>query len=185
MGARMHRVFLPCVCMRDHKINCMFYRPTNDDPLINRAVARFRGPFSHVELSFEDGKASSIMNGGAVFFHNKNYSNPNYTVLTIPVTRDVYDKIQAFCREAANDKVGFCMASMFLSVLPWQIMPARKRATFCSRFVTEALQHGQCPLVEGINPMLTTPTALHDALAQDQTKILDTVPGRLRMDWVV
>lgn len=171
--------------MRDRKINCMFYKPTNTDAWINRLVARFNGPFCHVELSFEDGRASSIMNGETVFFHAKNYSNPNYTVLTIPMTREQYSKVQGFCQDAANRQMGFCMTSMLLSILPWQLVPARKHATFCSRFVTEALQEAQCHLVEGMNPMLTTPTRLHEALAKDQGKMLDTVPGRLRLDWTV
>ena len=166
-------------------LNCMFYKPTARDPLVNRVVAHFNGPFSHVELSFEDGTASSVMHGETVFFHNKNYSNPNYTVVTLAVSAAAYDRVQAFCRAAAQRKVGFCKASMFLSALPVQLMPARADATFCSRLVTEALQAGGVDLVTHFNPMLVTPTMLHDAVARDETKVLGTVPGRLRLPWAV
>jgi hypothetical protein len=44
-------------------IMLMFYKPTPLDPWMNRLVAWLDEPFSHVEIGFHDGYASSIFAG--------------------------------------------------------------------------------------------------------------------------
>jgi len=46
-------------------IQIMFYKPPPNDPFMNRAVAWIDGPYSHVEIGFEDGMASSIYSGNS------------------------------------------------------------------------------------------------------------------------
>lgn len=46
-----------------------FYRPPPGDPLVNRVVAWLDGPYSHVEVGFSDGMASSIFAGDSGLFH--------------------------------------------------------------------------------------------------------------------
>lgn len=173
------------MAMLKRKVNCMFYKPKDDDPLINRIVAYWKGPFSHVELSFEDGVASSIFRGETVFFNPKNYSNPNYTVLSIAIGDKEYERIRGFCEDAHKKTVAFSMVGMIMSLLPWQLLPTSEKHTFCSRFVTEALQAGNVSLVRDLNPSLTSPSRLHEVLSKDESKVLDTVPGRLRLKWTV
>lgn len=167
------------------KINCLFYKPTHDDFWMNRLVAWAKGPFCHVELCFEDGMATSIMNGESVFFHEKRYSNLNYTIVTITLKPDNYNRIYSFCQQATQKRVGFSMLSMTLSVLPWQIVPKQTDHTFCSRYVTEALQSGACEMVKDLNPMLVSPTLLYHCLKKNECNLIDTVPARLKAKLVV
>jgi hypothetical protein len=163
----------------------MFYYPKENDHIMNRLVSYIDGPFCHVELSFEDGVASSIMHGEKVFCHKKNYTNTNYQILSFSLTEQAYQKIRTFCENAARMEVKFCLVSMLCAGLPVQIWFKREKRTFCSRFVTEALQAGNFLHVQGLNPMCVTPSKLHNILNQQNERMLDTVPGRLQKAWAV
>jgi len=169
--------------MKKRKINCLFYYPHEDDHIMNRLVAAFNGPYCHTELAFEDGMATSVLTGQEVFFCKKNYSNPNYKILTCSVTTGQYEKIRNFCENVAQKKTKFSMTSMLLSALPFQIARRDENNTFCSRYVTEALQAGGVENTKKLNPMITTPTSLFKALDSDATRMIDTVPARLQLKW--
>jgi len=169
--------------MTKRKINCLFYYPHEDDHIMNKLVAKIKGPYCHTELAFEDGMATSIMTGQEVFLCRKNYSNPNYKILTCIVTDTQYKKIREFCEKQTEKKTKFSMISMLLSSLPFQIAIKNERYTFCSRYVTEALQAGGVENTKNLNSMITTPTSLFNALDSDSTRVFDTVPGRLGLKW--
>ena len=160
------------------KINFMFYTPPLEDHRMNRAVAWYDPPYSHVEIGFENGVASSICAGETVSMHPRNYMNPNYDVLTLGVSEQAYNSVRAFCARAHENKVGFDNFGMFLSVLPFRFLPAYGDRTFCSRYVTEALQHGDIEHVRGLDSRSVTPSKLHAALSGRGGAIFDTVPGR-------
>lgn len=169
--------------MKKRKINCLFYYPHEDDHIMNKLVAKWNGPYCHTELAFEDGMATSIVTGQEVFLAKKRYSNPNYKILTCSVSDEQYQKIREFCENKTKNKTKFSMVSMLLSSLPFQIVTRNEKYTFCSRYITEALQAGNVENTKNLNPMLTTPSSLFAALDSDTTRIFDTVPSRLELKW--
>lgn len=160
------------------KINVMFYTPPHTDSFLNRAVSWYDPPYSHVELSFEDGHACSIFNGESVFMQQRSYANPNYDVLTIGVSHDSYLKVLTFCKKLHKQKVGFDSWGMFSSVIPFCSQSPRHDATFCSRLVTEALQQASLAALEGENSVKMTPSRLHRLIKVVPDTMLDTVPAR-------
>lgn len=48
---------------KESYIMLMFYQPIKQDPWMNQIVAWLDKPFSHVEIAFDDGFASSIFAG--------------------------------------------------------------------------------------------------------------------------
>eukprot|EP00961_Rhodomonas_salina_P274508 3708946-Rhodomonas_salina.1 len=127
------------------KLNVMFYKPPEGDLLLNRMVAYVDPPYSHVEVCFEDGSATSIFQGETVFVQPRTYSNPNYTIVTLSVSAANYNTTLQHCQAARKAGVGFHSAGMYASLLPVQLVPSREDATFCSRYVTELLQAAGVP----------------------------------------
>eukprot|EP00961_Rhodomonas_salina_P137049 1843677-Rhodomonas_salina.2 len=160
------------------KINVMFYKPPDTDPWLNRLVSWADPPYSHAELCFEDGTAASIFNGETVFLQKRSFANPNYSIVTLTVEQESYAAMLAFCTRSSKERVGFDRLGMFTSLLPLQIAWKRSDVTFCSRFVTEALQVGGVSAVAGLNSMHVTPSRLHAKLTATKTHMLDTVAGR-------
>lgn len=158
--------------------NCLllhFYRPPSDDVFINRAVSWVDGPFSHVEIGWDDGMASSIYAGEQVFMHQRRFANPNYTVVPVQVSGDQADKARKFCCDKANAGIGFDAVGMYTSRLPFVCRKAiallasvasRKRvdSTFCSKYVTEVLQHISMPGFSDFDPSNMSPSSVHRAV---------------------
>jgi hypothetical protein len=160
------------------KINVMFYRPPPSDVFLNQLVALYDPPYSHVELSFEDGMASSIFNGETVFMCARTFSNPNYDIVTVTVSEEGYRRARAFCAHAHRTKVGFDSFGMFAAMLPVQLLAPKHDKTFCSRFVLEALQQAQLPGVHAENSMRMTPSRLYAIVSKQAGLMVDTVPAR-------
>jgi hypothetical protein len=162
----------------------MSYKPQPGDHMLNHLVRFCDGPFSHSEISFEDGMACSVFNGEQVFLEHRTYKNPNYVPVTLLLKQEQYTKVREFCARNARDGVGFDQFGMFASILPVHVSVARKDRTFCSRLVTEALQHGGVACVQHLDPARTTPSGLHAVLAAASPGVIDTVPARCqRLDY--
>eukprot|EP00961_Rhodomonas_salina_P008497 115836-Rhodomonas_salina.1 len=89
------------------KLNVMFYKPPAGDVLLNRMVAFVDPPYSHVELCFEDGSATSIFHGENVFLQPRTYSNPNYTIVTLSIPAANYNIALQHCLAAKKRGVAF------------------------------------------------------------------------------
>lgn len=175
-------------------IRVMFLEAVPNDPFVNRIVSRIDPPYCHVELEFDDNTqgpclASSIFAGETVFFKRRTFSNPNYTTITLHVEDSSYARIVKFCEQKAKGNVQFDSWGMYSSWLAACIPGPLRRClapvcfqtnrTFCSRFVTEALQAGDIPEVRGVDACLMRPSLLHKRLSTSTRKCFSTVPYKM------
>lgn len=172
-------------------IQIMFYKPPPNDPFMNRAVAWIDGPYSHVEIGFEDGMASSIYSGEKVFMHPRTFSNPNYTIISIPVTIDQERMARQFCTDHALRGVDFDGVGMYTARLPWVLRSivgsfvkmGDDSRTFCSKYVVQVMQHIGVKCFEDLNPSTSSPSMVHRVLKNSDImehgeNILGTTPYR-------
>lgn len=168
-------------------LQVMFYKPPPSDPFINRAVAWIDGPFSHVEIGFEDGMASSIYSGERVFMHPRTFSNPNYTIVSIPVTGFQEQKAREFCTDHALKGIEFDGVGMYTARLPGFIRylllngKTSENKTFCSKYVVQVMQHIGVDSFMDMDPSATSPSMVHRVLKDDnliQSDVLGTTPYR-------
>lgn len=174
-------------------IRVMFLSPADNDPWINRLVARIDPPFCHVEIEFDDSStgpclASSIYAGETVFMKRRTFANPNYTTVTLHVDEANYKRIMRFCETEAHDSVGFDETGMYLSwfgpwcpCLSWSCRPATTRRTFCSKHVTQALQAGNVPEVIGLDACRVRPSQLYKILNTSKRRCFSTVPYKMNL----
>lgn len=168
------------------QIYLLFYKPTSDDPFQNRLVARFDGPFCHVEMAFPEriGEepwekqiwGSSIYQDETVFFKQKSYKRDGYVSYAIEVSTAQYHKIKSFCKTQMHNRVPFSKIAMYSAYLPVHIFNVH--GTFCSKHVVSALQHANVDLVMRMNPNITTPSRLYRYL-MSQSPILQVVPSKM------
>lgn len=90
----------------------------------------------------------------------KTFSNPGYVVCSKVVSSEELLKIKNFVLDSHNRCVGFDGTGMYLAALPVSIRSPRPDATFCSRYVTEALQAAGLECVQGLNPSIVSPSKL-------------------------
>ena len=162
---------------KDRVIQVMLYKPPANDPFINRAVAWIDGPFSHVEVGFEDGVASSIYAGETVFMHPRTFSNPNYTTVSLSVTTEQEDNARMFCAQQARRGIEFDGVGMYCARLPAFLRSVISSLrgnggvehTFCSKYVVEVMQHIGIDCFLGIDSSNTSPSMVHRILSTNYT----------------
>jgi hypothetical protein len=164
----------------------LFYKPAPDDPMLNRVVAYFDSPFCHVEMALPmkvGGEpwdrvmmGSSIYQNQTVFFKPKTYERDGYVSFSIEISAAQLYKIKSFCRQHTDNMTPFNVYAMYAAYLPVQILDTN--GTFCSKHVTQALQHANVSLVHGINPALTTPSSLYKRLRASKP-IVQLIPVRM------
>jgi len=161
-----------------------FVRPGGDDPIFNRIVARMcKHGICHAELVFEDNMAFSIFAGQHVFFKPRTLSNPEYELITLSVSHTEYNSAYCFCKQAAENSIGFTDVGMLAAYFQPKWCPCVNTSssltlghTFCSKIVTEALQFAGVQEVEALSPCTTTPSCLYEAVKDSQRKLLCSVP---------
>lgn len=151
-------------------IYLLFYKPSLQDPFQNQLVARFDGPYCHVEMAFADrcGEepwerelwGTSIYQNETVFFKPKTYKREGYFSISIEVTLEQMLKIRKYCQSEAKKQVGFSMSAMYAASLSF-FQLVHTDLTFCSKHITLALQHGGVMEVEGVNASLMSPSKLY------------------------
>ncbi len=190
-----------------YEVLLMFYDPPEGDHLINRAVKSFDGPFSHVELVFPCHRkktqlvvsgqnyqmkqiesntrllyGSSIFQNGTVFFHEKEYQREGYTSIGLRINKNMHDALVFFCQDASARGVKFDYLGMARACLPIVLMPHDPSLTFCSKFVTDALQYAGIEEVTELESRMTTPSALyrHVRTKLRAYSIVTASPAKLR-----
>jgi hypothetical protein len=161
-----------------------FVRPGPRDPVFNRIVARMcRHGICHAELVFEDNMAFSIFAGQQVFFRPRTLSNPDYELVTLSVSHAEYASAYCFCKQAAENAIGFTDVGMLAAYFQPKGCPCINTSsslsvghTFCSKIVTEALQFAGVKEAEALSPCTTTPSCLYEAVRDSQRKLLCSVP---------
>jgi hypothetical protein len=142
--------------------------------------------FMHTECLFHEGDtqySSSLYNGESVCMTEfKQFNNPNYTFMSTSISPEQNQKVVQFCKNAVKEGHRFNQASMFKSLLPFSIAAPAYGDTFCSKYVTEAMQAAGIPAVQGLNADITTPSKLYNVLLQSKSfQVASTVPARYRM----
>lgn len=174
----------------------MFYEPPANDPFINRAVAWLDGPFSHTEVGFTDGMASSIYAGEKVFMHPRRFANPNYTVVSVQVTKEQEELARQFCTDRAQRGIEFDGVGMYTAPLPLfcksivSFFRGSRSAgrTFCSKHVVETFQHIRMDGFMEVDASSMTPSMVHRALGKCTTQVMATTAykrGLLSMNGVM
>ena len=171
------------------QIYLLFYKPSSEDPFLNRFVAYFDGPYSHVEMAFPEKYGdelweremwgTSIYQGETIFFKPKTYQRDGYFSFAIEVSQAQRIKIKEYCRFQADRNVGFSKLGMYMSYLPIQIL--NLEGTFCSKHVSSALVAGQVEGLQHLNPALVTPSSLYRTLLKKsmQSLIVQVIPSRM------
>ncbi len=154
-----------------------------ENPRLNKVVAALSEfKTCHVELVFEDDMAFSIFAGSNVFFKQRSFSNPDYSLISLSISNAEYNSIYNFCQSVVTHDLGFSDMGMVFSYMQPRNCPFYNTApsvqvghTFCSKIVTEALQFAGTPEVEHLIPCTTTPSCLYKVFKDSPRKILSSV----------
>lgn len=170
----------------EYPIQILFRQASNDDPFLNQLTAyvgeSMHGKgFCHTELCIPslspgnningvmgDGNyiSSSIYNGETVTLdHVKTFANPGYVVHTILVDSAQLNMINDFIHDNHERKVSFDQMGMYLATFPMQLNKNTNTKTFCSKYVTQALQRADVKSVSKLNPNIVTPSKLYKVLS--------------------
>jgi len=156
-----------------------FLRPLPDDHIENRLAALLSAHgVCHAELVFDDGTAFSIVQGGTAALRPRTLSNPNYETVTLSVSPAEYAACLRFCRDAEARGLGFDAVGMYLCpVHPGCLHRASLDTgrTFCSKIITEALQHAGVAEADGLLPSATTPSGLYSAVRASHRRMCHSV----------
>ena len=157
-------------------LHLLFYRPCPEDVWINHLVSYMSPPYSHCDIQFEDGVATSIYQDETVYMKPKKFSNLSYERLSLALTDDEYRRVRTFCERAHDHKVQFDPVGMMLT---WLGAPTPPHKTFCSRYVMEALQQTRRPEFARRKPNRMTPSALYGAIVNDGKDFIHVSENRL------
>lgn len=159
-------------------IHLLFYRPDTDDMWLNHVVAFASPPYSHCDIQFEDGMASSIYQNESVYLKMKQFSRTNYERLSITTTDEEYYRIRAFCEKAHASKTRFDTLGMYMSYTPFGGTTPQTK-TFCSRYIAEALMSSGRDEFRTLSPTTTTPSSLHRIITSTGRSFIHIGPNRL------
>ena len=168
-----------------HTLTLAFLRPAHDDDRVSLLAARCsKHGMCHVELVFEDGNAFSIFMEFPLGLRCRTFSNPGYELVSISVSAEEYRACRQFCNAAVKNPYPFDNWGMYLaSVHPGACAhrsSARVGSTFCSKIITEALQHGGVREVYGLSPSAVTPSRLYQAIMKSDRRVCHTVRPMMR-----
>ena len=145
-------------------MHAYFYAPSEEDHPLNHVVIAFDPPYSHCDIQFQDGMASSVFRGETVYWRKRRFSKPGYQRLTLCVGQAEYDRAYRLCQDRAASSLAFDAWGMFTLPLAGVFGSDREKHTFCSKHCTEVLQAAGVRAVAGMDPRVTTPSALQRAL---------------------
>lgn len=155
-------------------IHAYFYSPSEHDHFLNHLVTSFDPPYSHCDIQFQDGMASSVFRGESVYWRKRRFSKPGYERVTLSVNQSDYDRAYKLCQDRAASALAFDAWGMFTLPLSSLLGVERRDHTFCSKHCTEVLQTAGVKSVAGVDPRATTPSGLRRALRGLAAPVLHT-----------
>ena len=170
------------MCTRKN-LTLAFLHPDDDDLWINRAAALASSGMCHVELIFDShtlpdaskSLAFSAQAGENVRLKHKTFGNPRYEYVTLAVSADEYDKAYQSAERAHNAHLAFSDRDMTLSLVHpggcAHVPSSALGRSFCTKIITEALQHAGCDEVDAICPSRATPGRLYEAVAKSKRRV--------------
>lgn len=121
----------------------------------------------HVELCIPDDPScshfisSSIYAGETVSYNKvKTFANPNYIVISKLVSHGELEEIKRFVVQSHRNMVEFDGLGMYMASMPFPVCGRSSSSTFCSKYVTEALQAADLECVRGLDACITSPSKL-------------------------
>lgn len=146
-----------------------FLRPLADDKWFNVLSAKLSSEgICHVELVFDGGLAFSIYDDRPPFLKQRTMKNPGYEFVTLSVSHQEYTAALQFCRLSVSRAYSFDQKGMLISPIHLGTCVERHSSelgkTFCSKIITEALQHADVSEVERLCASSATPTRLYNAI---------------------
>ena len=132
---------------------------------MNHVVTWYDKPYSHVDLQFEDGMASSVFQYENVYWKTRRFKNPNYKRLTVSVDDGAYRKAYNLCAERAKQGYAFDAVGMYSLPIAALFSVERDKKTFCSKHCTEVLQLAGLRTVKDATPAQMTPSALYNLVS--------------------
>lgn len=176
----------PSTCMqpKSRTIRVLFLKPGPKEHWFNRLVAYVDGPFFHVELDLDSvttGQlqvlATSIYANETVFLKPRTFANPQYEIISINITTIQFDKLHAFCKNACESNIGYNGCALYATFMPCLTpLCTSNKTTFCSEYITKALQHAGIKETLQLNPAHVTPSSLHRILCKTTSQCFSTVP---------
>jgi hypothetical protein len=162
------------------QLTLAFYRPgPEDQSWMNRLVVWLsRNPYSHCELIFENGLATSIMHGENVFCKKRTFASAQYVFKGFNVSHATHEKIYQYACLQSNANIPFSTSAMLSPALGVKLQKT-PGGTFCSKYIVEVLQHGGVPWALNLDADLCSPSSLFDALKNERNVCFNTVPYRL------
>ena len=118
-------------------INVMFYQPVANDKWINHLVTKYDPPYSHCDVQFEDGMASSVFQNEKLYWKTRRFRKPGYKRVTISVDDHTYRKAYSMCADRYLQGYSFDAIGMYSLPLSSVFTLDRDRKTFCSKNVGE------------------------------------------------
>lgn len=159
-------------------IRAWFYSPNGDSRhWLNDLVVSLDGPFSHCELQFDTGEASSIYYGTCARLVVRDFDRVFYTPVTVPCTRAQHDSALAFARAAVDTPFSaLAMTNAYIQ------LPLRTNGTFCSKLNADTLV--SAGILTPRNTSNITPSALYRALlALMPVPAMQQVRATPALDW--
>ena len=132
---------------RYYTLKLAFLYPDGTSPFMNRVVAwASRNPVCHIELVFENDMAFSIFEGSELFFKQRTFSNPEYRIVALSVSKEEYTSAYTFCENAVTKGFAFsdwAMWGTYFQIPGYPFVcpstPEQSGSTCCSKIVTEAM----------------------------------------------
>lgn len=93
----------------------------------------------------------------------KTFANPCYRVVSMVVSKQDLQAVNAFVDRHVKGRTPFSASQMYRAMLPVRVWPRAWTGcgTFCSRYVTEALQEANVRSVQGLDAGLVSPSKLY------------------------
>ena len=161
-------------------IHAYFYSPRENDHFMNRIVTSFDPPFSHCDVQFEDGMASSVFQGENLYWRTRTFRKPGYSRITLAVDAEGYQRAYRMCHERFAQEYSFDAVGMFtLPLAPIVSLQDRPCRTFCSRHCAEVLQAAGVRSVKNMDARTVTPSMLQRALQSNAVIHTDRIDLRI------
>lgn len=162
------------------QLTMAFYSPgENDKSWVNKLVVMWsRNPYSHCELIFDNGLATSILHGETIFCKKRTFASENYVFKGFNVSHAVHEKIYQYACQESRKNIGFSNSAMLTPILGWRLQ-REASGTFCSKYIVEVLQHGGISWAMPLTAEFSTPSSIFDAIQQERNFCFNTVPYKL------
>jgi hypothetical protein len=164
------------------KVRLCFYEPRGEkEHWMNVLVASMGKHYvSHVEILFEDDNAASIFADDTVFFRQRSYANPYYRIKMFLVSPTSYWLMYNYAKSCAERQVSFSNTKMFCGPLIGYTCGSTD-TTFCSEFVTHALQVGGVDFAMKMDATKSTPSKLLEHMNSHETICFDSTAFKLTL----